>query len=373
MSEREPPQRGEQQSQADRTLLGVAPPRIDNTVDSPARSPVFVRSGTSVADVEPSPLPRIALPSRPPPRFVNGSSGVSEPPPSLAAGGGGGKAWVLAMLNVPARVAGRQVALWKLLLPGLAATLTLAVLVVKLVGSAATAPSALALPSGGAPAPDGVPASDGALAAKPNDAKPAAALAQLEAKPADTLSSSELLRLADGRVEKEREAARALRLKLESTPALAKDKASQGELLRLASDPDTAREALAAMTQLEAPIGADLLYEVWTGTAGRNDTTELARTLVYSTDVRPKASAALSVALELRSAESCPQYQSALPKALKDGDRRALHLLTKLLNKRGCGPKKNEDCFACLREQPDELTATINAVKSRRPPSYVTQ
>jgi hypothetical protein len=260
-----------------------------------------------------------------------------------------------------------------LLVPGLVATLTLAVLVVKVIASAAaTAPSAFAQPSGPAE-PSVAPARDVAPAAKPSDSKAAAAIAQLEGKPAEALSSSELLRLAEGRVEKEREVAHALRLKLESTPALAKDKASQAELLRLASDPDTAREALAAMTQLEAPFGADLLYEVWTGTAVRNDTTELARTLVYSTDVRPKASAALAVALELRLAETCPQYQTAMPKALKDGDRRALHLLTKLLNKRGCGPKKNEDCFACLREQKDELSATINAVKSRRPPSYVTQ
>jgi len=377
MSEREPSRRGEQQSQADRTLLGVAPPRIDATVDSAARSPVFVRSGTSIADVEPSPLPRVALPSRPPARFGTGTPGVSEAPPSLAAGGGG-KAWALAMLNLPARVAGKQVALWKLLVPGLAVTLMLAVLVVNVISSAATTPSALALSGGQPPASGVAPASDVARAgdvapAKPSDAKSAADLAQLEGKASETLSSSELLRLAEGRVEREREAARVLRHKLETTPALAKDKASQSELLRLASDPDTARDALAAMTQLEAPIGADLLYEVWTGTAVRNDTTELARTLVYSTDVRPKASAALGVALELRSAESCPQFQTALPKALKDGDRRALHLLTKLLNKRGCGPKKTEDCFACLREQKDELAATINAVKSRRPPSYVTQ
>jgi hypothetical protein len=181
------------------------------------------------------------------------------------------------------------------------------------------------------------------------------------------------LRLAEGRVERERDAAHTLQLKLESTPALAKDKATQAELLRLAADPDTAREALATMTSLEAPLAADFLYEVWTGTAVRNDTTELARTLVYSTDVRPKASPALSVALELRLAESCEQYRPLLPKALKDGDRRALHLLTKLTNKRGCGPKKSQDCFACLREQPDELAATINVVKSRRPPSYVSQ
>lgn len=352
-------------------MLGVAPPRIDSTVESPARSPVFVRSGTSIADVEPSPLPRMALPSRPPPRFVTGAQGVSEAPGPLPAAGGA--AWARAMLNLPARVGGKQLPLWQLLVPGLAATLGLAVVVAKLLGSAAAASPSVA--QSGHEAAPAAAAALGAVtpAAKPAQSKAAPALTGLEGKAPETLSSSELLRLADGRVEKEREAAHALRLKLESTPALAKDKASQGELLRLAADPDTAREALAAMTQLEAPIGADLLYEVWTGTAVRNDTTELARTLVYSTDVRPKASAALSVALELRLAETCPQYQTALPKALKDGDRRALHLLTKLLNKRGCGPKKNEDCFACLREKADELTATINAAKSRRPPSYVAQ
>jgi hypothetical protein len=113
------------------------------------------------------------------------------------------------------------------------------------------------------------------------------------------------------------------------------------------------------------------LYEVWTGTPVRNDATELARQLVYSADVRSKASPSLAVALELRSAEKCEQFQAALPHALKDGDRRVLHLLTKQVAKRGCGPKKADDCYACLREG-DELTATINAVKSRRPPTFAT-
>jgi hypothetical protein len=94
---------------------------------------------------------------------------------------------------------------------------------------------------------------------------------------------------------------------------------------------------------------------------------------LYSTDVRPKASPALAVSLDLRVAETCEQYQSILPKALTDGDRRALHLLAKLNAKRGCGPKKTEDCFACLRDKSDELTATVNAVKSRRPPSFTNQ
>jgi hypothetical protein len=367
MSEREPSPRGEPQSQADRTLLGVPAPRVDSTVESPLRSPVFVRSGTSVADVEPSPLPRMALPSRPPPRFGSAAPGVSEAPSGLV--DRGGKAWALAMLNLPARVGRTRIALWKLLAPGLAAMLLVLVLVIKLIGSAVKPVPSIARAS------DPVPASQAAaLDTRAREAKPALpALAQLQGKAPETLSSSELLQLAEGRVEQERAAAHALRLKLEGAPALGKDKASQTELLRLAADPDTSREALAAMAGLEAPLAADLLYEVWTGTAVRNDTTELARTLVYSTDVRPKASPALGVALELRLAETCEQYRTALPKALKDGDRRSLHLLSKLVNKRGCGPKKTEDCFACLREQPDELVATINAVKSRRPPSYVSQ
>jgi hypothetical protein len=194
-------------------------------------------------------------------------------------------------------------------------------------------------------------------------------LADLEHRPASSLSSRELVLLAEAHTQQKRAAASELRQKLAQNPALGKDSALQSQLLHLAEDPETAADALSAMAQLDSPSGADLLYEVWTGTTVRTDTTELARALLYSTDVRPKASVALGVALDLRVAESCPQYQAVLPKALTDGDRRALHLLAKLNVKRGCGPKKTEDCFACLRDKGDELTATINAVKSRRPPS----
>jgi len=176
--------------------------------------------------------------------------------------------------------------------------------------------------------------------------------------------------LADARSEALRASAKALRAKVEQNPALAKDPALQTELMRLADDARTSGDALSAMVASEAPIGADLLYEVWTRTAVRTDATDLARALVYSTDVRPKASPALSVALDLRMAESCEQYKAIMPRALKDGDRRSAHLLIKLNNKHGCGPTKRADCYACLREPGDELKATINAVKSRRPPDY---
>ena len=198
-------------------------------------------------------------------------------------------------------------------------------------------------------------------------------LAELERRPPSSLSSREVVILAAGRAEQKRSLVGALRQKIEQNPALGKDNAVLSQLLHLAEDPTTATDAVSAMALLEPPSGADLLYEVWTATQIRTDTTELARALLYSTDVRPKASPALAVALELRVAETCQQYQVILPKALTDGDRRAWHLLTKLTAKRGCGPKKSDDCFECLRAKSDELSATINAVKSRRAPIFAAQ
>ena len=198
----------------------------------------------------------------------------------------------------------------------------------------------------------------------------AEALAQLEARPRESLNARELGILADAHAEALRASARAVRSRVEANPALGKDPALQSELLRLADDARTSAESLSAMVALEPPLGADLLYEVWTRTATRSDATDLARALLYSTDVRPKASPALAVALELRAAERCDQYKAILPKALKDGDRRSAHLLLKLNSKRGCGANKRDDCYACLREPSDELKATISAVKSRRAPDF---
>lgn len=372
MAEHEPPPRSEQQSQADRTLLGVAPPRIESSVESSTRSPVFVRSGTSVADVEPPPVPRMALPSRPPPRLGSEANGVSQAPPAPAAPGKG-LAWAGALLQLPAQVAGRQLPLWQVLVPALVAGAGLVALLVSALGraaAAAPAPSAALAPTSSAVAT--APALVAAPAAPPLQPIDGEELQKRDAKAPGTLSATEQVQLAEWQAERERESVRAVLRQLAAKPELGKDKTQQAELFRFVADADTARETLLAIAHLPAPLNADLLYEVWTGTAARNDTTELARALVYSKDVKLQASAALAVALELRVAESCESFKVALPKALKDGDRRALHLLTKLTNKRGCGPKKTEDCFTCLRDQGDELTATINAVKSRRPPSYPT-
>jgi hypothetical protein len=354
MSERDPSKNAESQSPADRTLLGVAPPRLDSLPDSSARSPVFVRSGTSVSDVEPPPLPRMALPSRPAPAVAGDTLGASGAGSNADFSANGG------LLPRSLRVARLHPGLWMVLAPAALAVTAIGVVL-------AMTPARRAHPTA---AGNGAVSQAPSAVAPPTEKSPT--LAELEARPPESLTASEVLRVAEGKSLRRLTDAKELRDRIESNPALLSDKPVQAELLRLARDTETAPQALSTLSSVKSPLGADLLYEVWTGTAARSESTELARALLFSADVRPRASPALSVALELRAAQSCERYQAILPSALKDGDRRSFGPMTKLSNKRGCGPKKTEDCFACLRGAPDELTATINAVKSRRAPAFPT-
>jgi hypothetical protein len=205
---------------------------------------------------------------------------------------------------------------------------------------------------------------------KEQEPTPEPNLAELEAKAPASLSVAELLVLNEARAARKRQQAHSLSAKLQKDSELAKDSAVQAELLRLAGDPDTAATALATMAHARSAIGADLLYEVWTSRSLPPATAELARSLLYSRDVRPHASAALAVALELRSAESCEAVQAALPKAASEGDRRSLAALAKLNARRGCGENEAHDCYACLRSQMKPVVTAIAKVKGRRPPRY---
>jgi hypothetical protein len=351
MSEQHRLQRGTVKSEADQTLLGVAPPRIDSSA-APQRSPVFVRSGTSAPDVEPAPLPQAALPSRPPAPANAAAAAQRASQPSVLAG-------FRARLEPALRYSRFHP------VPGMVlAPVLFALCLITLTRHHATHKR-----------PNVRPISSAISKLSPTasatiEAPKAANFAELERRPPSSLSAHEVVLLAERHAEQRRAVASELRQRLERDPTSGQDNATQSQLLHLAADPATSTEALSAMALLGAPSGADLLYEVWTGTSVRTDTTDLARALLYSTDVRPKASPALAVALDLRVAETCEQYRAILPRALVDGDRRAQHLLTKLHAKRGCGPKKADDCYACLRNKSDELTATINAVESRHAPSF---
>lgn len=181
------------------------------------------------------------------------------------------------------------------------------------------------------------------------------------------MRAAEVLEIAAKLSGRELARARALAAQLDRDPTLAQDDKTQAEMRRLLDNPETSRHMLAVIAGLPGPISADLLYEVWTGTVLRNETTDLARALLLSEDVRPKASPALSVSLDLRQAESCADNAKLLPGAIEHGDRRALHLLIKLTRRYGCGPNKREDCYPCLRDS-DAVDQAVKSVKNRREP-----
>jgi hypothetical protein len=312
----------------------------------------------------PSSQPPALVPPRAPPMPVGLSPSLPAAPSLVAA------------LKQRVRFAGGEVPLWSLLMPMvLLLALGSAFVAAAISGTdgAVAAPASSAAPtpaaSLSAPAledrvsesPTGAATQAPALPANATDAE------ALEARRAEELSKDEALTLASARRQREITRVALLRQSLTRDPGLFKDAATLTELRRAAEDPLTAPDALSAMAEAPGSLSADLLYEVWTGTVARNSATELARSLVFSKEVRAKASPELAVALELRIAETCEQNKALLPKVLEKGDRRSLALLAKLSRRFGCGANKRQDCYPCLRED-KAVDEAMTAVKKRREP-----
>jgi len=190
---------------------------------------------------------------------------------------------------------------------------------------------------------------------------------RLAAKPKGELSAEEAFELtAAGRAEALK-SAQQLALKFTQQPALVNVAGPLKQFKEFATNERTSDVTLRAMAGLPGEIAADLLYDVWTSSADRSSATSLAQLLVYSRDVLPKASQALRVALDLRDSETCEQNRPVLPRAIEFGDRRSLHLLAFLQRTYGCGPKRKDDCYACLRKG-SELEKAIRAVRGRAAP-----
>lgn len=279
-------------------------------------------------------------------------------------------------MSVRVRFMGGALPLWSLFAP----VVIVAALVAALAASAAShAPASRGEEAGVAPRGSALASSEGLQAPTPSAARPAPARSAegspsgpdaLEL-PAGGYTAKDVLVLASKRSARDVAGAEALAASLDRDPASVQEPRTLSELRRFAENPETAKIALGAIAKLPAPLAADLLYEVWTGTPERNDVTELARALLFSKDVRPKASSSLAVALDLRGAESCEQNSQVLPRAIKDGDRRSLHLLIKLQRKYGCGPNKRLDCYPCLRSG-DQLEAAIKTAREHPEPRLFT-
>ncbi len=193
-----------------------------------------------------------------------------------------------------------------------------------------------------------------------------ATLSRIEQKPQSERTAAETMTLAQGR----RAQRRAMLVQMRKDLAGKEPSAEDVKILRSAvGDGEAGYAALAAMAALAGPAGPDLIYEAWTKPRNRTPTTKFAEALVYSKEVRAKASPALGIALDLRAVKDCEQAAGLVEKAKEIGDRRALYPLSRLTRKSGCGAKKRSDCFPCLGKR----TEVVKALRSsgRRPkPRY---
>jgi len=142
-------------------------------------------------------------------------------------------------------------------------------------------------------------------------------------------------------------------------------------LVQFAKDPDTAREIMGLFAALPGPIGPDLLNEFATDKKTPPELAKLAEQFLLNKEVRPKASPALALALDLREASTCESRQTLLEKAADVGDRRMLALAVGFIKKTGCGDNGHKDCNPCLRDDNSKVLRTALAkAQSRKPPVY---
>ncbi|MEB2314021.1 MAG: hypothetical protein OZ928_19415 [Polyangiaceae bacterium] len=206
--------------------------------------------------------------------------------------------------------------------------------------SASVAPPASGAPT--APAPE-------SLAARAANGAPDA-IQTLEGRARGERTAEEVVALARASAVGERRAIAELLRKIELVPKLAREPDTMKQLRGWADDGELTADLALGLAALPGSLGPDLLWELGPGYFRKSKLRELAEEVLYSKDVRAKASPALGVLLELRAATECEAVARTLERAKTEADRRAVAQIVKYENKFGCGPKKNEDCWACLRK-----------------------
>src|SRR5664279_4907951 len=196
------------------------------------------------------------------------------------------------------------------------------------------------------------------------------AVAEIEKLEPINRSIEQALALSQGRAAEKRLALTHLRstiAKLGGTP----DAEAIKRLVQFAKDGDTAREVIGFIATLPGPIGPDLLYELANDKKAQPDLAKLADQLLLNKQVRPKASSALALFLDLRDTTTCEARQPLLEKAPEVGDRRMLSLVVSYIKKTGCGDNSRKDCNPCLRDDNSKILRTALAkVQGRKAPSY---
>ena len=124
----------------------------------------------------------------------------------------------------------------------------------------------------------------------------------------------------------------------------------------------------AAFALLEGAMGsrgADIAYDLVTTSNVRPWVQSRAETFLQSPSFEKVATASLRAIVKLRYSAGCAEKRALLGELKKSSDERALFELVPLQDKTGCGARKKDDCYPCLRTSND-LDDAISAVRNRK-------
>jgi eukaryotic-like serine/threonine-protein kinase len=124
----------------------------------------------------------------------------------------------------------------------------------------------------------------------------------------------------------------------------------------------------AAFALLEGPMGArgaDIAYDLVTTQKVRPWVQSRAETFLQSKAFEKVATPGLRAIVKLRYSAGCDEKKALLADLKKSSDERALFELVPLQDKTGCGARKKDDCYPCLRTSND-LDDAITTVRSRK-------
>jgi hypothetical protein len=124
----------------------------------------------------------------------------------------------------------------------------------------------------------------------------------------------------------------------------------------------------AAFALLEGAMGsrgADIAYDLVTTSNVRPWVQTRAESFLQSPAFDKVATPNLRAIVKLRYSAGCEEKRALLPDLKTHADERALFELVPLQDKTGCGARKKDDCYPCLRTTND-LDDTIAAVRTRK-------
>jgi eukaryotic-like serine/threonine-protein kinase len=123
--------------------------------------------------------------------------------------------------------------------------------------------------------------------------------------------------------------------------------------------------AFALIEGAMGPRGADIAYDLVTTPNVRPWVQSRAETFLQSPAFEKVATPNLRAIVKLRYSAGCDEKRALLASLKKESDERALFELVPLQDKSGCGARKKDDCYPCLRTT-NELDDAIAAVRARK-------